>query len=68
MFSAAFVWRELTRRPRQAVVGAVGLGLGIALVITVTAMSTGIRRAQDGVLTRMSGVGTDMQVRIPSRG
>jgi ABC-type antimicrobial peptide transport system permease subunit len=64
MFSPTYVVREVVRRPRQAVLGALGLALGIGMVVAVTAMSTGIHDAQDGVLSQLSGVGTDMQVSL----
>jgi ABC-type lipoprotein release transport system permease subunit len=50
MFFFTYLRRELRRRMRQAVVIAAGLALGIAPVITVTAMSSGVRAAQGMVL------------------
>jgi ABC-type lipoprotein release transport system permease subunit len=57
-----YLWRELRRRARQATFIAVGLALGIGLVITVTAASTGVKNAQSTVLHSLYGVGTDITV------
>src|ERR1700685_2192003 len=47
---------------RQAILIAFGLAVGIGLVITVTALSTGVRNAQGTVLHSLYGVGTDVTV------
>ncbi|HMH93177.1 MAG TPA: ABC transporter permease [Streptosporangiaceae bacterium] len=47
---------------RQASLIAVGLALGIGLVITVTALSAGVKNAQGEVLHSLYGVGTDITV------
>jgi ABC-type lipoprotein release transport system permease subunit len=57
-----YLWRELRRRMRQAVLIALGLAVGIGLVITVTALSAGVRDAQGTVLHALYGVGTDVTV------
>jgi putative ABC transport system permease protein len=62
MFFFTYLRRELRRRMRQAVVTALGLALGIGLVITVTALSSGVRSAQGKVLGALFGVGTDITV------
>jgi putative ABC transport system permease protein len=62
MFFFTYLRRELRRRMRQAIVVAVGLALGIGLVITVTALSAGVRSAQGKVLGALYGVGTDITV------
>jgi putative ABC transport system permease protein len=53
---------ELLHRTRQAVLVALGLALGVGLVITVSAASAGVRTAQSDVLSAMYGVGTDVTV------
>jgi len=58
----AHLRRELRRRSRTAFVVASGLALGIALVIVVSSVSPGMRRAQDAVLQSLYGLGTDMTV------
>jgi putative ABC transport system permease protein len=62
MFFFTYLRRELRRRMRQAVVTSAGLALGIGLVITVTALSSGVRSAQGKVLGALFGVGTDITV------
>src|ERR1022692_4513389 len=47
---------------RQAILIAFGLAVGIGLVITVTALSAGVRNAQGSVLHSLYGVGTDVTV------
>jgi ABC-type antimicrobial peptide transport system permease subunit len=54
--------RELRRRARQASIIALGLALGIGLVITVTALSAGVRNAQGTILHSLYGQDTDITV------
>jgi putative ABC transport system permease protein len=62
MFFLTYLGRELRRRMRQAVVIALGLALGVGLVITVSAASSGVKKAQSDVLSSLYGVGTDVTV------
>jgi len=62
MFFLTYLGRELRRRMRQAVVIALGLALGVGLVITVTAASSGVKKAQADVLSSLYGVGTDATI------
>ncbi|MET9032506.1 ABC transporter permease [Streptomyces mirabilis] len=57
-----YLKRELSRRKKAALVIAMGLALGIALVITVNSVSAGMQQAQDKVLKSLYGLGTDMTV------
>ncbi|MFJ3931493.1 ABC transporter permease [Streptomyces sp. NPDC090029] len=57
-----YLRRELRRRRKAALVVASGLALGIALVIVVTSVSSGMSRAQGKVLESLYGLGTDMTV------
>ncbi|MFF3874263.1 ABC transporter permease [Streptomyces sp. NPDC001978] len=57
-----YLKRELGRRKKAALVIALGLALGIALVITVDSVSAGMQQAQDKVLKSLYGLGTDMTV------
>jgi putative ABC transport system permease protein len=60
-----YMFSELRRRKGRTFLTALGLGLGIALVITVSALSAGLDRAQATVLKPLTGVGTDMSVTRP---
>ena len=54
---------------RQAIIVAVGLALGIGLVIVVTAVSSGVKNAQASVLHALYGAGTDITVtKTPAAG
>ncbi|MEU8751173.1 ABC transporter permease [Streptomyces chartreusis] len=57
-----YLRRELRRRRKAALVVASGLALGIALVIVVNSVSSGMSQAQDKVLQSLYGLGTDMTV------
>ncbi|GAA3297434.1 ABC transporter permease [Streptomyces cinereospinus] len=57
-----YLRRELRRRRKAALVVASGLALGIALVIVVNSVSSGMGQAQDKVLESLYGLGTDMTV------
>ena len=64
-----YLRRELRGRTRQAVFIALGLALGVGLVITVTAASAGVKNAQGTVLHALYGVGTDVTVtKTPTAG
>ncbi len=57
-----YLGRELRRRARQAIIIALGLALGIGLVITVTALSSGVKNAEGEVLHSLYGQDTDITV------
>jgi len=57
-----YLGRELRRRARQATIIALGLALGIGLVITVTALSSGVKNAEGEVLHSLYGQDTDITV------
>jgi putative ABC transport system permease protein len=57
-----YLWRELRRRARQSSIIAIGLALGIGLVLTVTALSTGVKNAQGDVLHSLYGLDTNITV------
>jgi putative ABC transport system permease protein len=62
MFFVTYLRRELSRRMRQAVFIVLGLALGVGLVVTVSAASAGVKKAQSSVLSALYGVGTDVTV------
>ncbi len=57
-----YLLRELRRRMRQSIFIALGLALGVGLVITVMAASNGVSATQGTVLKSLYGVGTDVTV------
>jgi putative ABC transport system permease protein len=62
MFFLTYLQRELRQRFRQAVFIALGLALGVGLVMTATAASSGVKNAQASLLHALYGIGTDMTV------
>ena len=62
MFFLTYLGRELRRRMRQAIFIALGLAIGIGLVITVMGASAGVKTAQAKVLRALYGIGTDVTV------
>ena len=65
MFFLTYMLSELRRRSGRTILTALGLGLGVGLVVTVSALSTGLDRAQAAILAPLTGVGTDMSVSRP---
>ena len=65
MFYARYAISELRRRRGRTIFTALGLAVGIGLVVTVTALSSGLDDAQSKVLKPLTGVGTDMSVTRP---
>jgi len=64
-----YLRRELRGRMRQAVFIALGLAVGVGLVITVTSAAAGVKNAQGTVLHALYGVGTDVTVtKTPTAG
>jgi ABC-type lipoprotein release transport system permease subunit len=57
-----YIRRELRRRSKQSLVVALGLAIGVGLVVTVSSAAAGVRSAQGQVLHSLYGVGTDMTV------
>jgi ABC-type antimicrobial peptide transport system permease subunit len=65
VFYVTYMLAELRRRSGRTVLTAFGLAIGVGLVVTVNALSTGLDRAQAAVLEPLTGVGTDMSVSRP---
>jgi ABC-type antimicrobial peptide transport system permease subunit len=65
MFYVTYMLAELRRRSGRTVLTALGLAIGVGLVVTVSALSTGLDRAQAAILEPLTGVGTDMSVSRP---
>jgi ABC-type antimicrobial peptide transport system permease subunit len=65
MLYLRYIAAELRRRKGRTVLTALGLAVGVGLVVTVTALSAGLDDAQSEVLDPLTGVGTDMSVARP---
>jgi len=65
MFFLAYGLSELRRRRGRTLLTAIGLGVGVGLVVAVNALSAGLDDAQRRVLEPLTGVGTDMTVTRP---
>jgi len=65
VFYLSYMLCELRRRKGRTLLTAFGLAVGVGLVVTVTALSTGLDQAQATVLKPLTGVGTDMSVTRP---
>ena len=65
LFYVRYIVSELGRRRGRTLFTALGLAVGVGLVVTVTALSNGLDDAQQEVLRPLTGVGTDMSVTRP---
>jgi ABC-type antimicrobial peptide transport system permease subunit len=65
LFYLNYMFSELRRRKGRTLLTALGLAVGVGLVVAVTALSTGLDQAQAKVLKPLTGVGTDMSVTRP---
>mgnify|MGYP003338921419 CR=1 FL=1 len=61
----SYMLAELRRRRGRTLLTALGLAVGVGLVVTVNALSTGLNQAQAKVLKPLTGLGTDMSVTRP---
>jgi ABC-type lipoprotein release transport system permease subunit len=65
VFYIRYLGAELRRRPGRTALTALGLAVGVGLVVIVGALSQGLDDAQDEVLGPLTGVGTDLSVTRP---
>ena len=65
MFYFSYIASELRRRKGRTILTALGLAVGVGLVVAVSATSAGLDDAQDEVLKPLTGVGTDISVTRP---
>src|ERR671919_686746 len=65
MFYLQYLYAELRRRPGRTALTALGLAVGVGLVVIVGALSAGLDDAQNDVLEPLTGVGTDLSVSRP---
>jgi len=65
VFYLQYLLAELRRRPGRTALTALGLAVGVGLVVIVGALAKGLDDAQDEVLEPLTGVGTDLSVSRP---
>jgi putative ABC transport system permease protein len=65
MFYLRYAFSELRRRRGRTILTALGLAVGVALVVMVNGLTSGLNNAQAKVLSPLTGVGTDMSVTRP---
>ena len=65
MFYVRYLLAEVRRRRGRTALTAVGLAVGVGLVVIVGALSKGLDDAQAEVLEPLTGVGTDLSVNRP---
>jgi ABC-type antimicrobial peptide transport system permease subunit len=65
VFYIRYLGAELRRRPGRTALTALGLAVGVGLVVIVGALSKGLDDAQAQVLKPLTGVGTDLSVSRP---
>lgn len=65
-FYVTYLRREIRHRARQALLVAAGLAVGVGLVVTVSAATTGVGNAESAVLHSLYGLVTDVSVTRPA--
>jgi ABC-type antimicrobial peptide transport system permease subunit len=65
VFYVRYLAAELRRRPGRTALTALGLAVGVGLVVIVGALSRGLDDGQAEVLEPLTGVGTDLSVSRP---
>jgi putative ABC transport system permease protein len=69
LFYLRYLRNELIRRRTRTIVTLAGLGLGVALVVSIASLSKGLDRAQHRTLDPLAGIGTDLTVTLqPQQG
>jgi putative ABC transport system permease protein len=64
VFYVRYLRNELFRRRTRTIVTLVGLGVGVALVISLASLSNGLDRAQKKTLNPLADIGTDLTVTL----
>jgi putative ABC transport system permease protein len=64
VFYLRYLRNELLRRRGRTILTLLGLGLGVALVISIASLSAGLNRAQKKTLDPLGGIGTDLTVTL----
>jgi len=69
VFYLAYLRNELLRRKARTILTVLGLALGVALVIAISALSRGLDDAQKTALDPLSSIGTDLTITLaPEQG
>lgn len=63
-FLLVYLWRELRRRMARVLLIAAGLATGVGLLVTESAATSGLARAQATALHALYGIGTDITVTV----
>jgi ABC-type antimicrobial peptide transport system permease subunit len=64
VFYLAYLRNELVRRKGRTILTVLGLALGVALVIAISALSRGLDDAQKTALDPLAGIGTDLTITL----
>jgi ABC-type antimicrobial peptide transport system permease subunit len=64
VFYVRYLRNELYRRRTRTIVTLVGLGIGVALVIALASLASGLDRAQKKTLDPLADIGTDLTVTL----
>jgi putative ABC transport system permease protein len=64
LFYLAYLRSELLRRKSRTILTLLGLSIGVALVIAISALSRGLDHAQKTALNPLSSIGTDLTVTL----
>jgi putative ABC transport system permease protein len=64
VFYVRYLRNELVRRRARTIVTLLGLGLGVALVIVISSLSSGLNKAQQKTLNPLADIGTDLTVTL----
>jgi ABC-type antimicrobial peptide transport system permease subunit len=64
VFYLSYLRSELTRRKGRTILTVLGLSVGVALVIAISALSRGLDHAQKTALNPLSSIGTDLTVTL----
>jgi ABC-type antimicrobial peptide transport system permease subunit len=64
VFYLSYLRSELLRRKSRTILTLLGLSVGVALVIAISALSSGLDKAQKTALNPLSSIGTDLTVTL----
>ena len=65
MLYLSYISSELRRRAGRTLLTALGLGVGVGLVVAVTALSDGLDQAQDQVLAPLTRAASSSSSAVP---